>query len=151
LKGFRNFNNKLWNASKFVLNVASTKSNPTPKAKHVDDIAMLTHLGALREKYIKLMSDYKFWIISEELYLSFWNEFCDKYIESVKSRIGEFKDGAYIREESPEADAARATINYALKQYLKMLHPFIPHITGRIWREVQKDPTEHKDLMFTII
>jgi valyl-tRNA synthetase len=161
LKGFRNFNNKIWNAAKFVKNFANENSlkdysiNSLIEDSSLDqtDQEMLELISNLKISFKRLMDDYKFWIISEDLYLSFWNDFCDKYLESVKNRIGEFKDSQYIKFESAEATKARLVINIIFKEYLKMLHPFIPFVTERIWQEFEKNKEsgEHEALMFTRI
>ena len=83
-------------------------------------------------------------IPTESLYDNFWHTFCDIQIEQSKS---------VLNAESKSSDEEKAeTISvlvFALKEYLKMLHPFIPFITETIWKEMPKIKTDHKSLMYS--
>lgn len=117
LKKFRNFNNKIWNASKFVImNIEGLDSNPhflelnkissddlvrilkynkwnlsiSPQEEKVleeVDAKMIEEMSKLEKYYIKAVEEYKFGLVTERLYAHFWNIFCDYYIEKVKYRV----------------------------------------------------------------
>lgn len=151
LKGFRNFNNKVWNAGKFVIQTSGTNLLNFDKSEIKLDvnIEMLKNIESLKKRYIEMMDNYKFWIIIEEIYLNFWNDFCDKYIENTKKFCGEFTDGQYKKFENQDADETRYVLQYVYKEYLKILHPFVPFVTERIWGEFEKNIVNNESELLT--
>jgi valyl-tRNA synthetase len=92
------------------------------------------------------MDKFEFGYATETLYAEFWHTFCDVYIEESKKYLLP-KEGEKVDE---KAAAEVATVmTYVLKEYLKMLHPFIPFITEKIWQEVPKGEGDHKSLMYS--
>ena len=79
---------------------------------------------------------------AEELYNHFWHYFCDQCLEEVKPRLyTKDKEGNPINQGEAEQKSrkeAQATLLYALGEYMKMLHPFVPFITERIWQELEE-------------
>ncbi len=133
IRGYRNFTNKLWNASRFVLmNLKdfSPNAKPTlsPKNKKV-----LKDLQIFTKEVSKLMESFKFYRAVEKIYHYFWHQFCDRIIEKQKSYL------------SSENKKERLTSQYLLleilKTNLKLLHPFLPFITEEIY---QKLPLKNK-------
>ncbi|OGZ64033.1 MAG: valine--tRNA ligase [Candidatus Staskawiczbacteria bacterium RIFCSPLOWO2_01_FULL_40_39] len=132
IKGYRNFSNKIWNASRFVL-INLQDYNPTKKAS----------LNALQKKHIKelkklakettiLMDDFKFYIAGEKIYHYFWHTFCDKIIEESKSALAK---------KGKEKQAAQYILLQILSDCLKMLHPFMPFITEEIYQQLSRLPS----------
>lgn len=183
LRKFRNFNNKLWNASKFVImNLEGLEEsylfdelNSFNNAKQLvdalkndkwnlkkgfeikdgddfpllDDINCATEMAKLEEKYHDLFEKYRFGLITEILYDSFWHYFCDIYIEKSKSRVWKYKETGQYKQTLESRLAAQATLYYALKSYLLMLHPFIPFITEEIWQHLVEDGKYQKPMMYS--
>lgn len=128
IKGQKYFANKVWNASRFVMmNLEGYKIVPRGTIEHElakEDKDILEKLSATVAKTSKLIETYKLNMAAELLYKFFWNEFCDKYIEIAKIRI---------KENAKDKLAAQYTLDYVLKDSLKLLHPFMPFATEAIW------------------
>jgi len=134
IKGHRNFANKIWNASKFVLlNTQDYKIGKKPKLT-TDQDKNLKELKAIVKEATKLMDDFKFYYSAEKIYHYFWHTFCDKIIEESKASLA---DGA----DAKEKHATQYVILEILNTSLKLLHPFMPFITEEIY---QKIPMENK-------
>ncbi|OGM03661.1 valine--tRNA ligase [Candidatus Woesebacteria bacterium GWA1_42_12] len=118
IKGQRNFANKIWNVSRFVLMSPQAK-----KAKrNEDDLEIIKHLKFTSKRVTKLLEKYRLNEAAEELYDFVWHKFADVYIEKTKGR----------REE------AQKTLELVLQESLKLLHPFMPFVTEVIWQEGAK-------------
>lgn len=132
--GYRNFTNKVWNASRFILMnqeqrpLQPTSKQPPSSPLHADDQWILKKLNQATKTVTKNIENYRFDLAAEEIYQFFWHVFCDQYIEKTKSR----------REE------AQPVLLYVLTTCLKLLHPFMPFITEEIY---QKLPHHQKALM----
>lgn len=110
IRGYRNFSNKVWNASRFVMSFEGEAEFNPSFDKHLKDII---------NKTTKYINDFKLSQAAELLYSEFWHWYCDKWIEdSKKGKIGtnQLKEG--------------------LKILLKLLHPFIPFVTEEIWKQI---------------
>ncbi len=156
LKNFKQFMNKIWNASRFVLTNAEGVEPANFDAEKVSNefsIKLVEHIKQVKSKVTKNVDAYEFGYATETLYEEFWKTFCDVLIEESKPFINTVKDresGAIISE--PDAKIRQEvvlTMVYVLKEYLKMLHPFIPFITQYIWNEVPKTAEDHKVLMYS--
>jgi valyl-tRNA synthetase len=168
LKTFRNFNNKLWNASKFVMqNLGSLEDqscfadlDKVQSANELrelrimncefeqDDLKMLEKMECLEKDFHENMEKFRFGKVTEELYRHFWHEYCDFYIEATKSRVWKDKESGEYKSTPESRFAAQATLYYCLKSYLKMLHPFIPFITEEIWQHLVEDGKYENPLMY---
>lgn len=143
IKFNRNFLNKIWNASKFVL--TNLKDKNIHKLKISDlalskkDKAMIWHLNDLAKKVTKNIEKFKFNLAIEELIESFWHRFCDKYIEYSKE---------HLYSDKKSDTNLRWTLWKCLKTYIELMHPFIPFITERIWQEIPRDKKEGKTIMY---
>ncbi len=128
----KNFANKIWNASKFVLaNIDETLKEYKEENLRVEDKWILNKLDKLIVEVTNHIDKYEVGIAANKIYDFIWSEFCDWYIEIVKPRLYSDKD-----ENKKEA---MYTLNYVLVNSLKLLHPFMPFITEKIYRELIVD------------
>ncbi len=132
----RNFANKIWNASRFVLmNLDGYVPGP-PSAETVADAWMLSRLAELSEQVDRGLDAFDFGDVSRALYEFFWSEYCDWYIELSKSRLAA---GGEARA------AAQRNLVFVLDQALRLLHPMMPFISEDIWRRLPSDDPERPE------
>ena len=134
----RNFANKIWNASRFVL--MNLKDEQMDLALPLDQLAIedkwvLTKYNTLVKEVTDNLEKFELGIAVSKLYDFIWDVFCDWYVELAKSRLWE--DGA-------EAEVARKVLVYVMGNTLKLLHPFMPFITEEIWQAL---PHEGESIM----
>jgi valyl-tRNA synthetase len=136
----RNFANKIWNASRFVLmnlgDATGIDARWVP-SEALADRWILAELNSTIEQVTGALAEYRLNEVAQTLYHFFWDFFCDWYIELTKSRVGS-------REVTEEVRAARCRIVYVLEVSLRLLHPLMPHITEEIW---QRLPHEGDSIM----
>ncbi|MBI2451171.1 MAG: class I tRNA ligase family protein [Parcubacteria group bacterium] len=129
IRGYRNFANKIWQASRFVLmNTEDFKLKTKPKLNQRDK-KRLRELNRFKKEITKLMETFKFHKASEKLYHYFWHVFADKIIEENKPRLR--------HENKKEKIAAQYLLLETLKITLKMLHPFMPFVTEAVWQNIK--------------
>ena len=128
----RNFANKIWNASRFVLMNLPEGQTDYPDIKSLQlDIAdqwMLTRLNRLIRDMTAHMEEYELGLFSQKIYDAIWSEFCDWFIEMAKSRL---YDGS-----ETEKETAMAVLIRTLTQLLKLLHPIMPFLTEEIYQHL---------------
>jgi valyl-tRNA synthetase len=136
----RNFANKLWNAARFVMMNLDGKTpqqlgQPAPEALELSDRWILSRFHQVARQTNDYLDNYGMGEAAKGLYDFIWGDFCDWYIELVKSRL---------REEatSTSRQVAQATLAYVLDGILKLLHPFMPHITEEIWHTLTQKSDE---------
>ncbi|MFZ5877643.1 MAG: valine--tRNA ligase [Nitrospirota bacterium] len=130
IEGYRNFANKLWNASRFVLmNVEGRSTDADPAHRSLADRWITARLNHTIDTVTRNLTDYRFDEAANHLYRFVWHEFCDWYIELAKPRLG--PDAA-----EHEAAATRATMVSTLETILRLMHPFMPFITEEIWQKI---------------
>ena len=130
LEGSRNFMNKIWNASRFVLMNAEGKEikNLSDCKPSVADKWIITKLNkAIRDVTVN-MERYEMGIALAKLYDFVWNDFCDWYIELTKPVL-------YGDDETARDDTVSVLV-YVLKETLKLLHPFVPFVTQEIYSNI---------------
>jgi valyl-tRNA synthetase len=131
IKGNRNFVNKIWNASRFIImNIEDEEIENI--AKHQVDHS-LDRVRATQE-HIKKVSEYidrhQFNLGAEAIREFFWHSLCDVWIEEVKRETQEQDMGSDIRIEK------LSELLYVLKENLKIMHPFVPFVTEAVWQEL---------------
>jgi valyl-tRNA synthetase len=132
----RNFINKIWNASRYVLmQIEGTE------VKDISEVTLskadkwiLTELNNIIDSVDKKFEKYDIGMVASDLSDFFWTKFCDWYIELSKCDINENKEGTV------------ATLVYVLTQMLKLLHPFIPFVTEKIYLEL---PNHDESIMIS--
>ncbi|MGK7954431.1 MAG: valine--tRNA ligase [Crocosphaera sp.] len=134
----RNFANKLWNAARFVmmhLKGETPQSLGTPEIDKLElcDRWILSRFHQTVQQTRGHIEAYGLGEAAKGLYEFIWGDFCDWYIELVKTRLWD---------ETPSRDVARQTLAYILDGTLKLLHPFMPHITEEIWQTLTQSNGE---------
>ncbi|MDH5442492.1 MAG: valine--tRNA ligase [Candidatus Nomurabacteria bacterium] len=121
IKAYRKFSNKIWNATRFVIENAGDidlNTKPEIKPEHQEFINQWETLIA---EITGEMNEYKFYLVAEKLYHFFWHTFADIIIEECKKDLN---------------DSSQYTLSYLLVQQIKSLHPFMPFITEEIWQSL---------------
>ena len=133
LESASNFANKLWNASKFVLSNmpedgSKLAEDKLPANLCYEDKWILSKLNKLVKEVTNNLENFELEIATQKVYDFIWNEFCDWYIEMVKSRLYD--------ENCTTKFAAQYTLNKVLKDSLKLLHPVMPFVTEKIYMQL---------------
>jgi valyl-tRNA synthetase len=136
IRGHRNFANKIWQASRFVLMNTKDFRPQTKQKLTAADKKRLKELAKFKKEITNLMESFKFYAAAEKLYHYFWHTFADQIIESTKSRL---KEG-----DLNDRRAAQYLLLEILKTNLKLLHPFMPFITEEIYQNL---PVKNKKLL----
>ena len=139
LEAAGNFANKIWNAAKFVLmnledydqNQIMIGENEIPENAQVEDLWILSKLNTLAKEVAQNIDNYDLGVALDKIQGFIWNEFCDWYIEIVKTRL-------YNKEEAAAQSrkAAQYILNKVLCDSLKLLHPFMPFVTEKIYSKL---------------
>ncbi|MDD6183376.1 MAG: valine--tRNA ligase, partial [Lachnospiraceae bacterium] len=131
----RNFANKVWNASRFIMMNIGDSQITEPKVSELEeeDKWILSAVNSLAKEVTENMDKFELGIAVQKVYDFIWDEFCDWYIEITKTRT-------YKKEENPvSANAAMWTLKTVLIQALKLLHPYMPFITEEIFCTLQNE------------
>ncbi len=154
LESSRNFANKLWNASRFVImnlqdengsfkQIADATSGVERLNLKDEDKWILSKVNDAVKEVTGNMDKYELSLAAQKTYELIWNEFCDWYIELVKARL--------YGDDEADKEVARFVLVRVLKDMLKLLHPFMPFITEEIWSFLpQKNITEENPEGFLI-
>ena len=132
----RNFGNKIWNASRFIMMNLEDKTVTEATAEELTpaDKWILSKANTLAKDVTDAMERYDFGIAVQKLHDFIWEEFCDWYIEMVKPRL--------YNDEDETKNAALWTLKTVLIQSMKLLHPYMPFITEEIFQTLQdKEPS----------
>ena len=136
MEASRNFANKLWNASRFVIGNIDRADGASdwqwpPASEHVEDRWVLSRLNRVAGQVQTHMEEYQFGEAQRVVHDFLWGEYCDWYLETAKIRIRE-------GDETP-----LPVLAYVLERLLRLLHPFMPFITEEVWQNlVQRLPDE---------
>ena len=125
----RNFANKVWNASRFIMMNLEGKTVTEPSIDQLQEVDrwILSKLNTLAQEVTDNMEKFELGIAVQKIYDFIWDEFCDWYIEMAKIRI-------WAAESDPEAaNVALWTLRTVLTEALKLLHPYMPFITEEIY------------------
>ncbi|MBD3825363.1 valine--tRNA ligase [Stenotrophomonas sp.] len=128
-EGYKNFCNKLWNASRFTLmNTEGSCFTGAPQPRTDAERWILARLAAVSAEAQTHYANYRFDLLAQCLYEFAWNEFCDWFLELTKPAL----NGA----DADDANSTRHTLLYVLEALLRLLHPLTPFITEQLWRQV---------------
>ena len=135
-EAMRNFCNKLWNASRFVMMNLTIDKNELPEKLEIEDKWILSKLNDLVKEVCENMDSYELGVAAGKIYDFIWDSYCDWYIELTKPRLnGEDEQGKL---------GAQKVLLYVLTEILKLVHPFMPFISEEIWQAL---PHEGEALM----
>ena len=153
LEASRNFANKLWNASRFVLvsleGANSAMGDGTGTANplasgHREDRWILSRLNRVAESVDSYLQHFELGEAQRELYDFIWHEFCDWYIELAKLRLrGADDDG--------DGESPLPVLAYVLEKTLRLLHPFMPFVTEEIWQRLKPHVADAESLPESIM
>ena len=128
-EGYKNFCNKLWNASRFTLmNTEGSSFTGAPQPRTDAERWILARLAAVSAEAQTHYANYRFDLLAQCLYEFAWNEFCDWFLELTKPAL----NGA----DADDANSTRHTLLYVLEALLRLLHPLTPFVTEQLWRQV---------------
>jgi len=133
-EAMRNFANKLWNASRYVMmNLGEDAVNQLPAAADLEiaDKWVLSKLNTLIAEVTENLEKYELGVAVQKIYDFVWDTYCDWYIELTKARL--------YSEDEARKQTAISVLVYVLDQVLRLLHPFMPFITEEIWQSLPHD------------
>ena len=139
VEGYRNFCNKLWNASRFVLMNLESKTINHEAALSSQDKWILSRLQHVKIEVQKHLSDYRLDLMSQTLYEFVWHDYCDWYLELSKPLL----------ENSQTKQGCESTLIKVLTETLVLLHPIIPFITEEIFEQSQKILSKSHDKLIS--
>ena len=130
----RNFANKVWNASRFIMMNMDGKEITPPAGNELEPVAkwILSKCNTLVKEVTDNMDHFELGIAVQKVYDFIWDEFCDWYIEMVKPRL-------YNSDDTTSQNAALYTLKTVLIDALKLLHPYMPFITEEIFCTLQSE------------
>ena len=139
-EAMRNFANKIWNASRFLMMNLTIEDNALPEQLELEDKWILSKLNTVIREVTENMDHYELGVAAQKLYDFIWDTYCDWYIEMTKARL---------QGDNPAAkEQAQRVLCYVLTDILKLLHPFMPFLTEEIWQALPHEAgTEVKFLM----
>ena len=138
LRGYRQFVNKIWNASRFVLMnlpASLTERPAVPPAGELETIHrwILHRVSELAGEVARALESYRFDVAADRLYHFVWHEYADWYIELVKP---------HLQAEGAERARAVAVLLTVHDRVLRLLHPFMPFVTEELWQTLPQDPED---------
>ncbi len=132
-EAMRNFCNKLWNASRFVMMNLTIERNELPEKLEIEDKWILSKLNDLAKEVCENMDSFELGVAAGKIYDFIWDSYCDWYIELTKPRLNGEDEQAKL--------SAQKVLLYVLTEILKLIHPFIPFITEEIWQSLPHEGT----------
>ncbi|MCE4369516.1 valine--tRNA ligase [Xanthomonas hortorum] len=145
-EGYKNFCNKLWNATRFVLmNTEGARFNGVPQPRTEAEQWILARLDKVTAETHAHYANYRFDLLTQSLYEFAWNAFCDWFVELAKPALnGAVQDSTLAAagstpeaiEHAEDATSTRHTLLYVLEALLRLLHPLTPFVTEELWQQV---------------
>lgn len=125
-EAMRNFANKIWNASRFLMMNLTIDKCQLPEKLELEDKWILSKLNRVIHEITDNMDRYELGVAAQKIYDFIWDDYCDWYIELTKTRLQGEDEDSKVR--------AQQVLCHVLTQMLKLLHPFMPFITEEIWQ-----------------
>jgi len=143
LEAGRNFANKLWNATRFVLRSIKTYKGDMKVQQNLplEDRWILSRLSHTVSSVTKLMEDYQFGEAQRQIYEFMWGEFCDWYIEIAKIRLSS----------NDNISSPVPVMLHILETSLRLLHPYMPFITEELWQNLKSHLPQERQTADSII
>lgn len=139
IKGYKHFANKIWNATRYVLQNTENIDRTQKPTLTTEDAQVLEELNLIIKDVTEDMDNFRFYLAAEKIYHYFWHTFADKIIEESKEKI---KNGS-----EEEKISQQWLLREVLEISLKLLHPFMPFVTETIWQSLDPLGTGKKDLL----
>ncbi|MSU45291.1 MAG: valine--tRNA ligase [Candidatus Zambryskibacteria bacterium] len=131
VKAYKNFANKLWNITRFILSSTEDFNGDKPSPLNDSDEKLIAEFNELIKDVTVDMDNYRFYLAAEKLYHYVWHTFADKIIEESKEKL---------KSQNKEVvQSIQYTLIHILETTLILLHPFMPFITEEIWSKLNKD------------
>lgn len=130
-EAMRNFANKIWNASRFVMMNLTIDKCELPEKLELEDKWILSKLNSVSKEVSDNMDSFELGIAAQKVNDFIWDSYCDWYIELTKPRLNGDNEESKL--------SAQKVLLYALTEILKLLHPFMPFITEEIWQALPHD------------
>ena len=130
-EAMRNFCNKIWNASRFVMMNLTIDKNELPEKLEIEDKWILSKLNDVVKEVCENMDSFELGVAAGKIYDFIWDSYCDWYIELTKPRLNGDDEQSKL--------SAQKVLLYVLVEILKLLHPFMPFITEEIWQALPHD------------
>ena len=125
-EAMRNFANKIWNASRFVMMNLTIDKCQLPEKLETEDKWILTKLNTVAREVNENMDKFELGVAAQKVNDLIWDSYCDWYIELTKPRLNGDDEESRI--------AAQKVLLYVLTEIMKLLHPFMPFVTEEIWQ-----------------
>ena len=125
-EAMRNFANKIWNASRFLMMNLTIDKCELPEKLELEDKWILSKLNRVIPEITDNMDRYELGVAAQKIYDFIWDDYCDWYIELTKTRLQGEDEDSKVR--------AQQVLCHVLTEMLKLLHPFMPFITEEIWQ-----------------
>lgn len=127
-EAMRNFANKIWNASRFVMMNLTIDNNALPEHLELEDKWILSRLNSVAGEVSENIEKFELGIAASKIYEFIWDTYCDWYIELTKPRL--------TGDDTASNEGAQRVLLYVLTEFLKLLHPFMPFITEEIFQAI---------------
>jgi len=131
IKGYKNFSNKIWNITRFILSNSEGINLDESKIKDSNDQKIISEFKVIVNDITEDMENYRYHLASEKIYHYIWHRLADEILEESKEILNS--------ESSEEKISRQNTLLYLLKNFLVILHPFMPFITEEIWSEIDSN------------
>ena len=131
-EAMRNFANKIWNASRFLMMNLTIEDCKLPDHLELEDKWILSKLNSVIPEVTENMEKFELGVAAQKVYDFIWDAYCDWYIELTKSRLQGEDETAKVN--------AQQVLCYVLTETLKLLHPFMPYLTEEIWQALPRQP-----------
>jgi valyl-tRNA synthetase len=125
-EAMRNFANKIWNASRFLMMNLTIDTCALPEKLELEDKWILSRLNETVKEMTENLEKYELGVAAQKIYDFIWDNYCDWYIELTKTRLQGDDQDSKVR--------AQQVLCYVLTETLKLLHPFMPFLTEEIWQ-----------------
>ena len=125
----RNFANKIWNASRFILMNLTINDTGLPEKLELEDKWILSKYNRTVKEVTEVIDKFELGIAADKIYSFIWGDFCDWYIEIVKPRLQD-------KENAGRNEAAQRVLVYVMTGMMQLLHPFMPFITETVWQSL---------------
>ncbi len=132
VEGYRNFSNKIWNASRFIMLQCEDFKNDKNLSNDEIDLWIQSEFNKTSIKFSEHIENYRFDLATQELYEFIWDKFCDWYLELCKIRLQDDSNS------KKEKDSIKSSLIDLLTKILIVSHPIMPFITEEIWQNFQK-------------